>query len=184
MLVSQIMSRDVITVRKESTLREAATKLFQNKISGLVVVDESNKILGIVSEKDLYKVIYPDYDEVVNGDKKPAIRGSEEPSGSRREEAENNAAEIQNINVAEFMTRNVETVSSTDPIMKAGAIMLIKKINRLPVVDEEGKVIGIVSRRDVYGEVMRVELGVEIKPEYEIKYQSKLKEKFKKLFGK
>ncbi len=151
MKVKEVMKKDIIRVPLGTSLEDVAKLLFKHQISGLLVVDENDKLVGIVSEKDVYKKLYPDYKDYYDN---PEINLD-------FEEMENRAHDVRHLKVEDFMIKNVETVSVDDPLMKAGAVILTKKINRLPVMDGD-KLVGIVSRRDIYQKVLQAELGFKI----------------------
>ncbi|MEK7077096.1 MAG: CBS domain-containing protein, partial [Patescibacteria group bacterium] len=62
MKVKDVMGKDVVTVSPETTYEEAARLLDGHKISGLPVVDKGGNLVGMLSEKDLFKALYPKYE--------------------------------------------------------------------------------------------------------------------------
>ena len=143
MQVKDIMTTKVLTVRPETTVREVAEILVNHKISGVPVVEEDGSLVGIVSEGDLMsKEILPE---------PPAefcILGAVIYYKSLREfkDAFNRMA----ANTAEaLMTKKVVTVKAEDDVSDVARIMRDKHIKRVPVLDDEGHLIGIVSRQDI-----------------------------------
>lgn len=150
MKVKNVMTKKVITVKKGMTYQTVVKILLKNKISGAPVVDENGKLIGLISEKDLFRVLYPHYwNFYVN----PEIYLD-------LESRENKIKEIKNDPIDNFFIRDVISVSPETPIMTAGAIMLARGIHRLPVV-ENNKIVGIVSREDIYHRIFKKKLFVE-----------------------
>lgn len=138
------MEKNVITVTKDTPYEEVAKILYEHNISGVPVLDEGEKIVGIVSEKDIYRVLYPYYKSYY-----------EHPeSYTDLEERECKASEIKDHRAEVFMSKNVVPIKPEDPVMLAGSIMLAKNISRLPVV-ESGKVVGIISRKMIYRAILK-----------------------------
>lgn len=148
MQVAEVMQKEVIAVKMEMSITEAAMILLKNNITGAPVVDREGKLMGVVSEKDIFKFLYPDYREYYSflGFTKERVNlrarvkvGEDRP-------------------VKEVMTRKVVYVSPQDSVMRVGALMVMKKIHRVMVV-ERGKLMGIVCRKDIYHQVFRVALN-------------------------
>lgn len=142
MKVGEIMTRDVLSVNTKTTLREAVRLMNDRNISGLPVVDNDGKLRGIVSESDVIrlkrKLHMPDYIQLLEN-----MLNNAHP--------EEFAAEIKralDMPVSEFMTKNVVTVTESASLAEVTRLLVERGINRLPVV-REGKVVGIVTRRDV-----------------------------------
>ncbi len=140
------MERNVITVSPDTSYQDIARLLYNQNISGVPVVDEKGEVLGVVSEKDIFRVLYPSYlnlyEDGTNG------------SAEYLEQRETEALEKKNLPASSFMTKNVIKLHPDDPIMKAGALMLAKNISRFPVV-EDGKVVGIISRKMIYRGILK-----------------------------
>lgn len=144
MKISEVMQKRVIEIKKGTTLKGAIEILVKNKISGAPVIDEEKKLIGIISEKDLFRSLYPDYEEYyINLD----LRTSSE-------KLEDRITDVSEFKVENIMTPEVITVTPDTPIMKVGAIMLVQKVHRIVIV-ENNKVVGIVSRRDVYSKMFK-----------------------------
>lgn len=142
------MITPVITVSPEATYEEAAALLHQNRLSGMPVVDRNGKIVGVISEKDLFRALFPLYEDFLGN---PEAYADQE----RQEE------EIESIRrqpVEKFMTRNVVTIDADARILHAGGLMLAHNIHRLPVMDR-GKLVGIIAREDIYGTILKKHLG-------------------------
>lgn len=132
------------------TYEEVYKILVDNDISGAPVVAENDNIVGIISEKDLFRVLFPFYTSYYNN---PELYVD-------YEERENKVDEIKNHKVELFMSRDFVHISPEDPVLRAGALMLAKNISRLPVV-EDGKLIGMIWRRDIYKTILNNKLGKE-----------------------
>ncbi|MFQ6063717.1 MAG: CBS domain-containing protein [Methanosarcinales archaeon] len=140
-IAKDIMTSPVITVRPDSSIKDVAELLLKNKISGVPVVDEENKVVGIVTEFDLLykvKVEHPlTFKEMLASFFHIGLTHKEKIS------------KISAKKVGEIMTKPVITVSKTTSIFQISALFTEKNINRVPVVDAENKLIGIVTRADI-----------------------------------
>ncbi len=134
MRVADVMTTEVVTVRPETSLKEVAQVLSTCGISGAPVVDSDGRVLGVVSEADiLVKERRPRtetwLDRLLN-------RSSGDPKAAAR-------------TVGEAMTWPAETIEASRRVDAAAARMLDRQVNRLPVVDTEGRLVGIVTRADL-----------------------------------
>ena len=134
--VRDIMTTTIITVRKETDLHEAARLLSENRISGMPVVDNENRVVGVVSEADILTLAgmkkghtFKDILRNVIGEPVPVREG-----GDR---------------VGDVMSSPALTISADENVSKAAVILDDHRIKRLPVVDNQGKLIGIISRGDI-----------------------------------
>ena len=144
MNVSDVMSKDVAAVAPDTTYEEAVEVMEKTMVSAVPVLDEDSKLVGIVSEKDLFRALYPDYsDYFVN----PGAYNDQDTRAER-------VAQLRSQPVAHFMTRDVETVAADIPLMIAGGHMIAHRIHALPVLDSEHKVVGMISREQVFREVL------------------------------
>ncbi len=143
MRIKDIMTTDVITVSTSDSVEQCAKLLQENNISGLPVLDESGKVAGIVTEGDLIRrasrIKAPGYLEVLGG---LIYLGS---PGRFVEELQR----AMSLEAGQLMSRDVISVKPEDSVEKAATLMVEKGINRLPVIDEKDKLVGIVSRRDI-----------------------------------
>lgn len=147
MKVREVMITSVITVSPSTTYEEAVRVLHENKISGVPVVNERGKITGIISEKDLFRAMYPLYEEYIL-----------EPHAYYNQERQEEEIEtIRKQPVEKFMSKQVITIEIDAPILRAGGLMLARNLHRLPVVDGE-KLVGIVTREDIYGAILKKHL--------------------------
>jgi len=137
-----IMTTDVVTVDPKTSVKEAANIMSEKGISGLPVV-QNGELVGIVTENDLIikdkKLHFPEYINVIGG-----IIYLESYKKFREEFKKFIA-----VNVEELMTKDVITVSPDDSIEDIATIMHQKNVNRLPVVDNSGQLIGIVTRANI-----------------------------------
>lgn len=134
--VSDVMTKDVITVKKNADIHEAARLLSENKISGMPVIDEENHVIGIVTEADILYMAGIKSDHTFK-DILMHILGETTP---RRKNGNT---------VADVMTSPAITTKIDADIREVARILDEKRIKRLPVVDEENKLIGIISRANI-----------------------------------
>ena len=142
MNVSDIMTREVITVTKDTSLKEAAGLLAKFRVHGLPVVDENNKIVGIVSESDFFtkdssNIFLPTFLDFIGG------KGLN-PSGETDYSGMEKKTKIEDI-----MTTGCFTVRPDLSVEDLIKIIQEKNFNSMPVVDNQGTLIGIVSIMDV-----------------------------------
>lgn len=135
MKVADLMTMDVLTAAPDDSLKDAARALSTRGISGLPVVGSSGHVLGVLSEADILAK------EVDGGAKTSALqRFLEGPPLDHRFDA---------LIVEEAMTTPAITITPGRPITEAASTMLAEGINRLPVVDEDGHLVGLVTRADL-----------------------------------
>lgn len=143
MYIKNIMTRDVITVREDDTVEKCANLLITHDLSGLPVVDELGKVVGMVTEGDLIRrasrIEGPAALEVLGG-----IFYLESP----KKFVDDLVKSMGNL-AKDIMTKDLITVSPDKAIEDAATLLVRNKIKRLPVIDKEGNLIGIVSRKDI-----------------------------------
>jgi CBS-domain-containing membrane protein len=143
-----IMTRDVITVKPDTSIEELSSLLVKNEISGVPVIDETGSLYGIVTENDLISQNKRLHIPTVISFLDAAIYL--ESSKKFEQEVKRMAA----TRVGDICTRKVITIREDASITDIATIMAEKKVQLLPVV-RKGKVIGIVGKRDVLKAVAR-----------------------------
>ena len=143
--VKDIMSRDVVTVRAGDTIHEALTLMGENRVSALPVVDNHDHCVGILSTSDLVDMTRDIDDDIMHLD-------LVDPS-SKRFLLDRLTHSLGNESVQSFMSEMVATVGLETSIGKATREMLRNRIHHLPVVDENKKLMGILSTLDILAEV-------------------------------
>jgi len=132
----EVMTKKVIFVKRDADLHEAARILSENRISGMPVVDESSHVVGVISEADVLTLAgmkrehtFKDILRTILGEPVPARTGGN--------------------TVEDVMSFPPITSRADDDIAEIAKVLEEKMIKRLPVVDAEGKLIGIISRADI-----------------------------------
>ncbi len=143
MQVRDTMTTDVKTCKADTPIKDIATLMCFNKISGLPVVDDDNNVVGIISEKDILCSMFPDMKELLDSGAKADF-----------EEMEKDYASVMGKTVDDLMTRVVASVSPDMPILRAASMMWLRKIRRIPVT-ENNKLVGIISMGDVHKSVFQ-----------------------------
>jgi CBS domain-containing protein len=144
MRVEEAMTRDPITVDPSTSLKDAAPLFIENRISGLPVV-EDDRLVGVLSESD---VVAKETSGYRDGDVAPA-----EAAHLRRERAA--------VTVGEAMSSDAVTTEPWISIWGAADLMVVRDVNRLPVVDHYGHLVGIVTRDDLVRAFARSDRAVE-----------------------
>jgi CBS domain-containing protein len=142
MLVHEVMNRDVYTVQMGTPWRIVVEELTRRRLSGAPVVDSEGKVVGVVSEKDLFRAIYPSYEEW--------YRHPERHDFSVME-GETTRAEQKLVET--IMSTKVTSVTSDTPVLKVGSLMVATGIHRVPVVDA-GELVGVVSRHEIFSAIL------------------------------
>jgi CBS domain-containing protein len=143
--VEEIMTRKVVTVKETDSLQDVATIFKANRISGAPVLNDKEEVVGVVSEADILKVLdtFHWYTPVLTT--LDILHLREEQSHDIQQDIEK-ASEMK---MEEIMSTNPETISPDTSIDDAAQIMHATGFNRLPVVDGDGKLVGIVTRADI-----------------------------------
>lgn len=137
--VQDVMTHLVVMLYPNDSVHEAAQRLARNSISGAPVV-EDGKVVGIVSESDLIHAVMPP----VPVDRGASILDVLSVVGQARPRAHSHGKKV-----ADVMSPLVIQVSPSASIWKAASIMEHRGVKRLPVVDDGGYLLGIVSRADL-----------------------------------
>jgi CBS domain-containing protein len=144
--VKDVMSTHVIAVRQNASFKDMAAMLHQQRVSAFPVLDDHNKVIGVVSESDLLTK------EALEG----TAPGMYQSMTSQREHARAGA-----VTAAELMTKPPVTIGPDEPVTQAARLMYSRKVKRLPVTSDDGTLIGIVSRADVLSVYSRPDADIQ-----------------------
>jgi len=129
MLVRERMAAPAVTVTSETPFQDALKLMRDKKFRRLPVVDTTNRVVGIVSERDM-------------------LHASPSPATSL------SVWEIHyllwKLKVSDIMTHNVISIHQDMPIEDAASLMVSYKIGGLPVVDDEGSIVGVITETDIF----------------------------------
>ena len=141
--VKDIMIKEVIAIQNDASVEELSSLLIENKISGVPVVDKSGKLVGIATEGDLIirdsDLHFPRYFKLLDG-----IIYLESLNKFKK-----NLKKYLGTKVGDVMTTDIKTVKEDTPVSEAANLMIRYNINRLPVMDEDDNMVGIVTRADI-----------------------------------
>lgn len=143
MQVKDIMNRNPCVIEKGKSLIEAVNVMEKCGVEGLAVI-ENDKVVGFVTQGDILRAVLLSYEEIAEGE------------GLHIEEAERMASFALNKKVEEVMSTPPLVVKDTTHLMRVLSLMAIKRVEALPVVDNEGKMIGIVTRGDLLKALRRL----------------------------
>ncbi|MFI0508473.1 CBS domain-containing protein [Streptomyces canus] len=151
--VGSVMTTEVVRATYGTPFKEVARLLGEHRISGLPVVDEDDKVIGVISETDLMarQAGMPDPFEP-----KKRFRFAGLTPTARRQ-----AAKARARTAGRLMSEPPVTVHAENTIVEAARTMAQHQVERLPVLDEENRLVGIVTRRDL--------LQVFLRPDAEIR---------------
>jgi len=139
MKAKEIMTKEVVSIKPEDNAKEALAFLFKMRISGLPVIDDKNKLVGMFTEKEVLAKILPSYLEKVG-----RFMYQENPKAVKQK-----ITIFHNMKVRDIMRREVVTVDEDTALCEIARIMLTQRARRLPVLNKEKAVVGIVARGDV-----------------------------------
>ncbi|MFE5481013.1 CBS domain-containing protein [Streptomyces sp. NPDC056527] len=140
--IGELMTREVVSVRGEAPFKEIVRVLSERRVTAVPVVDGANQVIGVVSEGDLLRKTA---DQAAAPGDRPAVPGLE---AWERAKAEGTRAE-------ELMSAPVVCARPDWTVVEAARLMEVQGVKRLVVVDDEDRLVGIVSRRDLLGIFLR-----------------------------
>ncbi|MCZ7462026.1 CBS domain-containing protein [Streptomyces sp. WMMC940] len=150
--VGSLMVGEVVSVVPSTPFKEVAKQLAEHDISGLPVLDEDDRVVGVVSETDLLA-----RQAAAGSGAGPAVHASWYGAGGLP------GGDRDAPTAGRLMSTPAVTVHAEDTIAEAARTMLRRGVERMPVVDEEDRLVGIVTRRDL--------LQVFLRPDPEIRLQ-------------
>ena len=135
-VVSDVMTVGVVSAHKQAGFKVIVASLVRNRISAVPVIDDDRKVIGVVSESDLLArvVAEPDHTSVIGN-----------PRHGRRERPERTYGET----ASSLMTTPAVTTTPDCTIADAARLAAKARVRRLPVVDTDGVLLGIVTRADL-----------------------------------
>ncbi len=139
MKVRDIMTKDLTSCEKDVSVRELIFILDSAGIPNIPIVDEEEKVIGYISEKDLIKAALPGYFEMLH-------TTSFIPDLNQ---ISKKLAQIADDPVEKYMQHNAIVVTEDDDDLQAADIIIRKGTKSLPVVDSEGRLVGKVKRIDL-----------------------------------
>ena len=134
-LVADVMTYNVVAVRQEAEFKEIVAVMYRRRVSAFPVLDDRDRVIGVVSEGDLLpREAYPAWRSAVG-----------------RQQRRRVPAKAHALIAGELMTSPALTIGPQSTVTEAARVMYSRKIKRLPVVDDDGRLVGIVSRVDLLG---------------------------------
>jgi acetoin utilization protein AcuB len=123
------MTKEPITATPDTSLMKAAKMMKEREIRRLPVVDEQGRLLGVVTDRDVKAA---------------------SPSKATTLEIHELYYLLSEIKLKDIMTKNPISVSPTDTVERAAILLNEKRVGGFPVVDEEGKVVGVITEMDIF----------------------------------
>lgn len=140
MKVKDVMSVSTVTVSPTDSFHEIWECIFKKKIHALPVVNKKKVLVGILTREELLEKLYPDYKDLfTSGDEFPDL-----------EDMERKVAEFSSLKAANLMHTHVVYAHEDTAVMRALSRMIVRRINQMPVLTEEGRVVGMVTKGDIF----------------------------------
>ncbi|MDP3901756.1 MAG: CBS domain-containing protein [bacterium] len=146
-LVKDFMTTNILTVRPDTLLLDAAKIIIDHSFNGLPVVDESNKPVGILTQYDLVGK-----GSVLHLPTLQYIAKNLQPGEQNKFQAE--TEKISDLTVEKVMRKEYLTLSENDSMEKAVELFAAHHVNPMPVINDDGELVGLVSRFDLIKPLM------------------------------
>jgi CBS domain-containing protein len=132
-LVSSIMTKKVIVQTDDQTIQAVSNTMYENNIGNVLIVKnyvaqdsfKQDKVVGIITERDVVRIV-----------------GSFDPT-------------LYHLPVRELMSKPIVSITPTCSLKDAMETMQLKNIRRLPVIEQEGKLVGIITSRDIFKVIIK-----------------------------
>ncbi len=149
MKVKDIFKKDFVSISPNATVYEAAKLIFGAHHMGVPVVSgKKNKLVGFITDQDITSDMFPSIKEIM-----------EDYIHERDfEEMEKKIKPILAKKVKDTMSKRVISIHLDDPVLKAESLMMVKDVRRLPVVDDNKHLLGIISKGDIFRALVRPEI--------------------------
>ncbi|MCC6963789.1 MAG: CBS domain-containing protein [candidate division Zixibacteria bacterium] len=144
LLVRDIMVEKVHCVKPDVTLKEVANLFYKHRIGSMPVVDEQQRVIGIVSNRDLIHAALPDYKSLIQN---LSMAPNQMPFDDLLKATEKKT-------VGQIMTKEVATTTEDTPVVELAALMIFKNLRMVPVVRDD-KLVGVVVISDIVSKIIR-----------------------------
>lgn len=138
--VSQIMIKNPYTCSQDCTIADVVRMLAENKVSSMPIVDEKRQVVGFISDGDIMGAIAQHRAHAIFTGGDASMLYFDDQSLEQRIEG------LKDRNVMDFATRKVVCARPEQSIARVAALLAKKKFKKLPVVDDEGVLVGVVRR--------------------------------------
>lgn len=141
MMIRDVMSKEIALVKPDTSLRDLWKSIFIHRVNAVPVVDGKRKLVGIISKEDVLKLLYPNYEDML-----------EDLFTSYDFEAmEERIHELNNKKARDIMCKRVVFTREDTPIMRALSRMIARRLNQLPVLSrKDDRVVGMVTKGDIF----------------------------------
>lgn len=147
MKVKDVFSKKVDFTTPKASLLEASKVIFGHGHKGVPVVElPSKKLVGFITEQDILSQLFPNIKDIIDD----YVRARD------FELMEDKVKTILTKKVKNVMTKKIIAVQVEEPVLEAESRMKLKDISRLPVVDDKGNLIGIISKADIFKALISV----------------------------
>src|SRR5581483_9240495 len=139
MKVSDVMFKSVDYVSVDTPIKEVCRLIFGGHINGVPVVKDK-RVVGFITEQDILKKFYP------------SMREFMEDSWHTRdfEAMEEQVQEIYSLTAKDVMNKYPKTITPDTPLLRAQSYMFVNHVGRVPVVDKNNKLVGIITQGDIF----------------------------------
>ncbi|MDH3890821.1 MAG: CBS domain-containing protein [candidate division Zixibacteria bacterium] len=144
LMVKDVMRHKVACVTPDNTLKDVANEMFRFRLSALAVVDERNKLLGVIDDRDLIKAALPDYKSLISN-----LNYSMDV-----EPFEELLKQEDKIKVSQLYRSDFEVTTPDTRIVEVAAMMIFKDVRRVFVCQNEN-LVGVLLRKDIVSMVIR-----------------------------
>ncbi|MFH1687806.1 MAG: CBS domain-containing protein [bacterium] len=144
LMVKDVMRHKVASVTPDNSLKEVANRMFRFRLSALAVVDDNNKLLGVIGDRDLIKAALPDYKALISN-----LNYSMDV-----EPFEELLKQEDKIKVSQLYRSEFEVTTPDTRIVEVAAMMIFKDVSRV-FVTEGDTLVGILLRKDIVNMIIR-----------------------------
>ena len=152
--VKDFMVHNVVSIQPSATIKDLLKLLIKHRIGGVPVVDNQNKLIGIISDGDIIRYLAPKEGAVHDFVYDVFVEEGETEQDVLAEKINTNVAQILAANI--MSKKQLYAVKEEDTFEKSMRILSKHHFKKLPVLDCEGKVIGIISRGNINNSLLKM----------------------------
>lgn len=139
MKVKDAMSKKIDYTTPKAKLKDVSKLIFDHHINGLPVL-KGKKLVGFITERDILQEFYPSMKEYME----------DIVNEANFEKMEKKVSQIFEMSAEKIMSKKIITVTPETPLLEAQSRMFVGKVGRLPVVDKDKRLVGIISKGDIF----------------------------------